>query len=307
MRRMTLILLATIALTTAWSTEGSACWWRRHGRCRHTRVYCCTRPYAVSTVPRYPVAPATAMRPSAAPSQSSTFVSPKTGKSYRILMTMEGDASDLEERRAASITGAPHRPSDGEHFAGSARKTAKTSLAQGSTKEFNSPAELLADILGNETPDSNDAKMRGGLNANSPRAPEEKRNVKVQAFLFATKKESDNDFHLLIGGDPSGSDQTYMTAEISGLPSPDNASTGPITSARSQYKSFFLHGGAGHLQLPGSSYVKFADPVPVTITGSVFFDFDHRIGEVHSGDVRPITVWEIHPISNIEFEPSSNP
>ena len=48
---------------------------------------------------------------------------------------------------------------------------------------------------------------------------------------------------------------------------------------RDQYKEFFRTTGQ---ELPGSSYRIFPDPVPVTITGSIFFDVDHKIGEVHS-------------------------
>ena len=35
--------------------------------------------------------------------------------------------------------------------------------------------------------------------ADSDRVQEEKRNVSVTAFLYATKKEADNDYHMILG------------------------------------------------------------------------------------------------------------
>ena len=120
----------------------------------------------------------------------------------------------------------------------------------------------------------------------------------MTAFLYATKKEADNDFHLLVGDNPDGGDGRFMTSEVSGLPNPDNNLTPQFQTARDQYKGFFAATGQG---LPGDRYVRFQPPVPVTITGSAFFDVDHKIGEVRSGNIVPETVWEIHPISAIAF------
>lgn len=70
---------------------------------------------------------------------------------------------------------------------------------------------------------------------------------------------------------------------------------------RDQFKAFFA--AIGH-PLPHSQYVKFPTPIPITVTGSVFFDVDHTPGDVHSGSIVPDTVWEIHPISNLVFDPN---
>ena len=140
--------------------------------------------------------------------------------------------------------------------------------------------------------------MRSKVNADSPRSPEERRNVTVTAFLYATKKEADNDFHLLIGDNPAGGDGRFMTSEVSGLPNPDDGLTPQFLRVRDQYKAFFTSTGQ---ELPSDRYVRFSPPVPVTVTGSIFFDVDHRIGEVRSGDIAPGTVWEIHPVSDIQF------
>ena len=120
----------------------------------------------------------------------------------------------------------------------------------------------------------------------------------VTGFLYATKKETDNDFHLLIGDNPNGGDGRFMTAEVSGLPVPASAETPQFQHVRDEYKEFFRDTGQ---QLPGSSYRIFPDPVPVTITGPIFFDVDHEIGQVHSRNAAPETVWEIHPVTDLVF------
>ncbi|GAC1464642.1 MAG: hypothetical protein NVSMB9_03520 [Isosphaeraceae bacterium] len=206
------------------------------------------------------------------------------------------------ETEGVSPLSVPRVSSDGEHFAGSARKGAKTSFAPGEVVEFASTGELLDDLLKGASIEDNDAAMRSKVRTNTPRVEEEKRNVQITAFLYATKKESDNDFHLLIGGDPSsGDDPRFMTAEVSGTPAPDNASTPAFKAVRAQFKAFFVDHG---FQLPGvGHYAVFDTPVPVVITGSIFFDTDHHAGQIGTGDgtIVPATVWEIHPISNIAF------
>ncbi len=95
-----------------------------------------------------------------------------------------------------------------------------------------------------------------------------------------------------------------MTAEVAGLPVAANAQTPQFQHVRDQFKEFFQSTGQ---QLPGSSYRIFPDPVPVTVTGSVFFDVDHEIGQVHSRNAAPGTVWEIHPVTDIVFGAAGGP
>ena len=60
--------------------------------------------------------------------------------------------------------------------------------------------------------------------AGSKRIPEEQRNVRVRAFLYAASREPDNDFHLIVGDDPAAAAPKLMTMEISGLPPSSSAS-----------------------------------------------------------------------------------
>jgi len=70
---------------------------------------------------------------------------------------------------------------------------------------------------------------------------------------------------------------------------------------RDDYKAF---SEGDHL--PGTSYDFYDPPVPVEVTGSLFFDMSHATGngpgpQSLRHDIP--TIWEIHPIPHILFEP----
>jgi hypothetical protein len=134
----------------------------------------------------------------------------------------------------------------------------------------------------------------------SARVSEEKRNVRVRAFLYAASREDDNDFHLIIGRSPKKSPSMYMTVELSGLPPKSSTHFKRLKKARDSYKSFFAD------NLPGPTYDFYDPPVPVEVEGSLFFDMSHATGSKPGPnslrDDIP-TIWEIHPISKIVFEP----
>ncbi len=309
MRKMVWLCLIVTLGSSTWASKSSACWWRRHVGCRHASTLACPQsnasPPAIATQPAPVSWPVTASAQArAAPSSAAVRTFKFKGKTYQAVQTNERGESEEHELRESSLTGAPARRSDGEHFNGSARKSAKTSFASGGADSFSSPGALLDSLLNGSAPQDNDRVMRSKLNANAPRASEEQRNATVTAFLYATKKESDNDFHLLIGDNPNGGDGRFMTAEVSGLPNPDNRLTPQFQQVRDAYRAFFTASG---LSLPGERYVRFPQPIPITLTGSVFFDVDHTIGEVRSGNIIPETVWEIHPISDIVFDPNGGP
>jgi hypothetical protein len=310
------VLLAIVSV--AFERESSACWWRRHCRCHQCRVVVWPLPHpsygygAPVSAPQSWYAPpptpqatgihgmtaeATVNARGAAVGPTVTFVF--QGKKYLAVDTNErGESEEKELPMQPHVAEARRRPSDGEHFAGTAREAAKTSFARGVPQAFDSPGALLDSILRGEDPRANDSTMRAKLNEHSPRGPDEQRNATVTGFLYATKKETDNDFHLLIGDNPNGGSGRFMTAEVSGLPVPTNATTPQFERVRNQYKEFFRSTGQN---LPGSSYRVFPEPVPVTITGSIFFDVDHKIGEVHSRNALPESVWEVHPVSDLVF------
>jgi hypothetical protein len=138
----------------------------------------------------------------------------------------------------------------------------------------------------------------------SNRVSEEMRNVRVHAFLYAASREDDNDFHLIIGRDPKESTKVFMTMEISGLPTKgvppfDKKTFDTLKSARDAYKGFFKN------NLPGLGYDFYPNPVPIIIGGSLFFDMSHAKGSRPGpSKLRPFmpVVWEVHPVTEIEFK-----
>ena len=215
------------------------------------------------------------------------------GRRYRVVETTDTQGTESETEVLAGAAGP-------DNFAGTARKAVKISLLDGVTPEsFNSTGALIDALPADETMTNHDPRIDTG--PNSQRVEEEKRVFVVSGFLYAAKKESDNDFHLIFGGDPNGADDpAYFTAEVSGLPE-SGPNRAPLTAARDQFKSFFGSGGGG--KLPGTKYVLFDPPVPVTIKGPAFYDTEHAGGVVGPTCCKAQRAWEIHPIEEITFDP----
>jgi hypothetical protein len=87
-----------------------------------------------------------------------------------------------------------------------------------------------------------------------------------------------------------------MNIEISGLPA-SGPNRAPLKAARDAFKQFL---GDNHITA-GNGYVKITPPIPVTITGSLFYDIDHAPGVVGPNGMRPSTAWEIHPVTELDF------
>ncbi len=216
---------------------------------------------------------------------------------YRVLRTTQVDPYDTQPSLSAAIATA--RPS-GESFQGKARRAAKISVSNARIEKFSDLKDLI-DTL------PTDAIMKRHkppitVTSKSDRVSEEDRNVRVRAFLYAASREDDNDFHLIIGRAPSLK-RAFMTMEVSGLPPTSSAHLPVLKRARDAYKSFFQHHDLG---LPGTSYDFYVPPIPVEITGSLFWDKSHvKGGRPGPKDLRPDipTIWEIHPITRIVFEP----
>jgi hypothetical protein len=132
--------------------------------------------------------------------------------------------------------------------------------------------------------------------ATSGRVTEEQQNVVVTAFLYASSKEPDNDVHCIFGTAP-GQPKQFLNIEVSALPVSGPARA-QLKTVRDKFKEFF-----GQTHLPDKGFSKFDPPIPVKITGSTFFDIDHPPGAVGPTGFKPDTAWEIHPVTDIEFEP----
>jgi len=181
-----------------------------------------------------------------------------------------------------------------DNYHGSARMAAKLSIATGQSQSFSD----LGDLLDTLVPDAKMRAMGISMASNSGRVAEEQRTVTVTAFLYASSKEADNDFHCILGRDPSKPER-YMNVEVSGLPPSSNPALATLRTARNEFKAFFT---SNEDSLPGPGYDKYDPPIPVKVTGSLFFDVDHKAGSVGPTGMRPKTAWEIHPVSDIQFE-----
>ena len=179
-------------------------------------------------------------------------------------------------------------------FHGTARMAAKLSIASGTPKSFSDIAVLLKSLV----PDAKMRAMKISKGADSGRLPQEQTVVTVTAFLYAASRESDNDFHCIVGRDPS-KPASYMNVEVSALPPSSSQFFAALRTARNQFKTFFTSNGDG---LPATGYDKYDPPISITVTGSLFFDVDHVPPAVGPTGMKPKTAWEIHPVSDIQFE-----
>lgn len=216
---------------------------------------------------------------------------------YRILRTLEVDAYEapIPPSGIAPLILPRAAPPD-DVFRGTARRAAKLSLAAAPTESFSDLAKLIPTLA----PHGKMARHPGlSTDATNDRVAEERRNVRLGAFLYAASREDDNDFHLIVGRRPRQA-QLYMTVEISGLPPRTSPAFAALNRARRAYSRFF----GPHL--PGASYDFYDPPIPVTIEGSLFFDLSHAKGSRPGPSrLRPHmpVLWEIHPVSKIAFEP----
>lgn len=198
----------------------------------------------------------------------------------------DADAADGDEKDEPAVAVA-----DADTFAGHARAAAKTSIADAHVEEFADLPAFLATL-------PSDDSMRHHVptiteSAISDRVAEERRNVRVHAYVWAAKKESDNDYHLMLG---TKTGAPFVTAEVTGLPT-SGAYRARLATARQEFTALFA------ARLPGTtSYEHVKPPLAVVVTGSIFYDVDHAPGAVGPKWAKPTSAWEIHPVTEIRGE-----
>jgi hypothetical protein len=233
------------------------------------------------------------------PGRAQASAAPASGtQQYRILRTDEPDPYDvpLQPDEVATL-GAERFVGFDDTYRGTARKAAKLSIADAQVEDLEDIKDLIETLPAIEDMTSHEPPIT--TDATSGRVDEENRNVRVRAFLYAASREDDNDYHLILGRAPD-LEPMYLTMELSGLPSQESETFSTLEAAREAYKGFF---GA---DLPGASYDFYDPPIPVEIEGSLFFDMSHSSGSRPGpASLRPDmpTIWEVHPITNILFEP----
>jgi hypothetical protein len=181
----------------------------------------------------------------------------------------------------------------GPDFSGRDRKAAKLSISAAETEVFADLEDLIASLPAEETMTSHDPEIE--IDEESGRVVEEERNIRLRGFLYAASREKDNDYHLILGRDPSLPPR-FLTVEISGLPSAGHAAFDRLQTARDVFEGFFPDPPGP----PGRRYRFFLDLIPVEIEGSLFFDMTHaddppasRPGPSTLKPFMPV-IWEIH-------------
>jgi hypothetical protein len=217
--------------------------------------------------------------------------------SYQILRTNQVDPYETPPASDAAVLAAPAAmAAAGDAFLGSDRKVAKLSIVAGAAEDFDDIKSLIDSLAGEDEMVNHTPKITH--DTKSKRVHEEKRNVLVRAWIYAASRESDNDFHLIVGREP-GKSRMFITMEVSGLPPASASSRAKLEKVRDAYEAFFT-------ALPGLGYDFYKPPVPVEIGGSLFFDITHFTGgrpgpKDLRGDM-PV-IWEVHPVTHLVFEP----
>lgn len=206
------------------------------------------------------------------------------------MVTYEED-HDEENEISERSSGTASATTCSDAFAGSARSAAKTSYASVSYGTYASINAMRAVL-------QTDTYMKGlGITNSSPRVSEENRNRDITtSYLYAIARESDNDFHMIIG-DANSAAGNLLNCEASGNPASSQSSYAAINAVRTYLKGYFGTDFCGQ-----SGYTKFTPSIHITLLkGSLFFDIDHAAGTVGPLGLRPNTAWEMHPIHNITF------
>jgi hypothetical protein len=205
---------------------------------------------------------------------------------------------------AVAPTPAPSRPEANERYEGQYRSAAKTSYAMldgvlAPVEEFPDLEALRAylrpqidPLMRHRYPHLSEAASAAGH-----RVAEERHNVSVIAYIHAVKHEAgahgDRDFHVMLGSSATTGSGIFMTAEASALP-PEGDQRQRLAAVRNQLLAIL-----GTCRCEGR-FMQVSPPIQVQVTGSLFFDGAHGIGSVGPAYAKPFTVWEIHPILEIE-------
>jgi hypothetical protein len=182
-----------------------------------------------------------------------------------------------------------------EAYNGHDRSFAKTSVAKShATETFSTIPALFRTLPVDVSMTSHDPAI--SKDPGSERVDEENRNVTVtNAYLFAIYRESDNDFHVIIGSKPDYTKAILMNIEISGLPPASSVDYATLKAVREKVKAHFGN-------ICGKQIILKTKPVQVSVTGSLFFDVSHKAGVVGPAGLKPKTAWEMHPVTDITFK-----
>lgn len=188
------------------------------------------------------------------------------------------------------------RECDGDIFNGCILREIKLKYVKAAYETFNTTKDLLASLTKGST------MLNGPLAQHRSRSSEESRNVIVkEAYLYMISKELDNDYHLILGDKPDYREANLFSAEISGLPeSITYEDYEALKRVRDKFKKDF---STPQNCNPTKKYTTdlTANPIKITIRGSILFDNQHKHGGSGYKDVKTKTAWEIHPVLDFDL------
>lgn len=183
----------------------------------------------------------------------------------------------------------------GAVFAGKDRALVKTHTVSGHLVSFSNLNDLFASglLIPDETMRNGESGVK--KDPEGERVDVEKKTVLIkQAFLYGIYRESDNDFHIIIGNGLAGSKRKLFNIEISGLPG--DAPNSTLKTPRKKIIARF-----GDIRCNDGAFKPIDKLIPIRIKGALFYDIDHPPGHVGFGNYKPKTAWEIHPVQQIIF------
>jgi hypothetical protein len=230
----------------------------------------------------------------------------KNAKGEHRLMRYEPDPKDSTEENdslrlinsggganiRSFIVLAVNKRCDSDNFDGSNRADAKISISPSTLQSYSTIRSLAGTLPGK------DLMVDSISGTNMPRIPSENRNVTIKkAYLYAYSRQTDEDFHVIIGTTKKASATTrYFNVEISGLPPAGHPSFDILNAVRN---AFFLEATDN---LCASGYFFYINPLKIEVSGSLFFDRQHANGLIGPASARPPDAWEIHPVTSLVFK-----
>lgn len=223
-----------------------------------------------------------------------------SGKCYA--MYFVPDSTDAAENStpdsAASMTfavrAASNRRCDSDAFDGRYRSEAKTSIYGGTIKKYTTLARFMNTLKDDEFMAT---EHNPQITTSSVRVIEENKTVRIaRAYLYAFSKQTDEDYHLIFGTSNNPETARYFNAEISGVPADEQSPAYAILLG--VWNDFSDHIGGDRCS---SGYYFFDDPQRVELSGSLFFDKEHYNEAIGPANARPLSAWEIHPITKLKF------
>jgi len=217
------------------------------------------------------------------------------GKSYNV--SFESDPQTMVAANEVGVNGASEAAAAATNvacdpdnrFDGVYRKKAKTSIAA-----HNASGTNLAKLITRLTAMDNESIA---VTTSSPRiAIEDSVVTLISVFLYAIARESDEDYHIIIGTSSNPATAKFFNIECSGLPASSNPAFNKIKAAR--LKVVALLGGEERCS---GGYVKFNDHPRVKIIGSLFYDKEHAHNIPGPASSKPKTAWELHPITEFKM------